>query len=79
MYTPSLNRASRLIWAVLGGAMMAAGVRRRSLWDAACGIGGCGMLLWAFAAPAIPETPERDIVDIWSEDSFPASDPPASW
>jgi hypothetical protein len=37
------------------------------------------MLLWAFAAPAAREELERDIVDISSEDSFPASDPPSTW
>ena len=38
------------------------------------------MLIWAFAAPAArEEEPMRDIVDIMSEDFFPASDPPSSW
>ncbi len=37
------------------------------------------MLLWAFAAPAASEDCVRDIVDISSEDSFPASDPPSTW
>jgi hypothetical protein len=40
---------------------------------------GTGMIAWAFAAPLIPWEPERDMVDISSEDSFPASDPPSSW
>jgi len=79
MYRLPLSAASRVIFAVLGGTMMAAGVRRRSYWDAACGTAGCGMLLWALAAPAAPEAHVRDIVDISSEDSFPASDPPSSW
>ena len=26
-----------------------------------------------------PPRPPRDIVDVWGEDSFPASDPPANW
>ena len=59
--------------------MVAAGVRRRSLWDAACGLAGSGMLVWALAAPSAQEVPTRDIVDVWTEDSFPASDPPSSW
>lgn len=25
------------------------------------------------------EDPQRDIVDIWGHDSFPASDPPTNW
>jgi len=79
MYNLSLNRASRFICAALGGAMVAAGSRRRTLWDAGCGLGGCAMLLWAVAAPAALDAPSRDIVDTWSEDSFPASDPPSSW
>jgi hypothetical protein len=79
MYTLPLNAVSRLIWAVIGGGMMVSGVRRRSLWDTACGTAGAGMLIWAFAAPSAPEATMRDIVDISSEDSFPASDPPSSW
>ena len=57
--------------------MMAAGTRRKTFWDAACGIGGCGMLVYAVAARPAPEEFYRDMVDISSEDSFPASDPPA--
>jgi len=79
MYKLALNRASRLIWAATGAALLAAGTRRRSLWDAGCGIGGTSMLIWAFAAPAAREIEARDMVDISSEDSFPASDPPSSW
>jgi hypothetical protein len=79
MYKLPLNRSSRLLWALLGTALVATGTRRNSLWDAGCGIGGCTMLLWAFAAPAAREELERDIVDISSEDSFPASDPPSTW
>jgi hypothetical protein len=79
MYTLPLNQPARLIWATIGAAMVAAGSRRRSLWDAACGIGGCGMLVYAVAARPAYEEPVRDIVDIASEDSFPASDPPSSW
>jgi hypothetical protein len=37
------------------------------------------MLLWAFAAPAVRQEYVPDMVDISSEDSFPASDPPSSW
>lgn len=29
--------------------------------------------------PTSPSRPLRDIVDVWGEDSFPASDPPANW
>jgi hypothetical protein len=29
--------------------------------------------------PASLSRPLRDIVDVWGEDSFPASDPPANW
>ena len=79
MHKLALNKASRLIWAGIGTALVAAGMRRRSLWDAGCGVGGTSMLIWAFAAPGVREEPTRDIVDISSEDSFPASDPPSSW
>ena len=76
---PSLNRATRLLWAAVGTALVAAGTRRRSAWDVGCSAAGSGMLIWAFAAPTIPDKPARDIVDVCSEDSFPASDPPSSW
>lgn len=80
MYKMPLNHSSRLLWASLGAVLLAAGSRRRSLWDAGCSVGGFGMLMWAFGAPAAPEEgPERDMVDVMSEDSFPASDPPSSW
>ena len=79
MYKLALNRASRVIWAAVGASLLAAGTRRRTLWDAGCGIGGSAMLIWAFAAPAAREEYVRDMVDIASEDSFPASDPPSSW
>lgn len=79
MNTLKLNRASRLIWAAVGTALVAAGTRRRTMWDAGCSAAGSAMLLWAFASPAVREEFERDIVDISSEDSFPASDPPSSW
>lgn len=29
--------------------------------------------------PTPPSRPLRDIVEVWGEDSFPASDPPANW
>jgi RNA polymerase-binding transcription factor DksA len=29
--------------------------------------------------PTAPPRPLRDIVEVWGEDSFPASDPPANW
>jgi len=29
--------------------------------------------------PMSPSRPLRDIVEVWGEDSFPASDPPANW
>jgi hypothetical protein len=79
MYRLALNRASRLIWAAIGATMVVTGARRRTLWDTGCGIGGSAMLIWAFAAPAAREEYVPDIVDISSEDSFPASDPPSSW
>ena len=75
----ALNRGARLLWAAVGAAMVAAGARRRSLWDIGCSAAGSSMLLWAFAAPAVPSGPVRDMVDIASEDSFPASDPPSTW
>ncbi|HEY1494063.1 MAG TPA: hypothetical protein VGF49_05950 [Candidatus Solibacter sp.] len=68
-----------MIWATIGAAMVAAGSRRRTLWDAACGIGGAGMLVYAVAARPAAEKYIRDMVDVASEDSFPASDPPSSW
>ncbi|MET7280757.1 TraR/DksA C4-type zinc finger protein [Kribbella sp. NPDC005582] len=29
--------------------------------------------------PMSPPRPRRDIVDVWGDDSFPASDPPSNW
>jgi uncharacterized membrane protein len=75
----ALNQAARLVWAAVGAALVAAGTRRRSLLDIGCRAAGSAMLVWAFAAPCAPKTPSRDIVDIASEDSFPASDPPSTW
>ena len=77
--SPGLNRASRLLMATLGTALVATGVRRRTMWDTGCGVAGSGMLLWAFSAPDVLCEPPRDMVDVASEDSFPASDPPSSW
>ena len=74
-----LNRASRLLFATLGAVLVAAGTRRNNLWDAGCGVGGSAMLLWTLAAPCAREEYVPDMVDISSEDSFPASDPPSSW
>lgn len=37
------------------------------------------MLVYAVAARPAFDEPSRDMVDISSEDSFPASDPPSSW
>jgi hypothetical protein len=79
MYNTALNHASRLLWAVVGTALVASGTRPRSVWEAGCGAAGCAMLLWAIAAPSVPGDDLRDIVDISSEDSFPASDPPSTW
>lgn len=79
MHRLPLNRGSRLLWAVLGTALVAAGSRQRSVWDAGCGVLGATMLFWTFAAPAAPEKVTRDIVDTMSEDSFPASDSPSTW
>lgn len=31
------------------------------------------------APEVVPATRATDIVDVWGEDSFPASDPPANW
>jgi uncharacterized membrane protein len=75
----ALNREARLVWAAVGAALVAAGTRRRSLVDIGCSALGSTMLLWAFAAPCVPKMPVRDSVDIASEDSFPASDPPSTW
>ena len=67
----------RLLSAAAGAAFMVAASRRRSIADAALGVGGFSLLYWAFASPSRGvQEPERDIVDIASEDSFPASDPP---
>ena len=79
MFRMSLNHASRLLWATLGTALVAAGTRRNNMWDVGCGVAGSTMLAWAIAAPCAREDYVRDIVDISSEDSFPASDPPSSW
>jgi len=74
----TLTPSQRLLSAAAGAAFMVAGSRRRSIADAALGLSGFSLLYWAFASrPRSPREPERDIVDIASEDSFPASDPPA--
>jgi hypothetical protein len=75
----ALDRGARLVWASVGAALVGAGTRGRSLWDIGCSAVGSTMLLWAFAAPCVPKMPIRDMVDISSEDSFPASDPPSTW
>jgi uncharacterized membrane protein len=68
----------RLLSAAAGAAFMVAASRRRSMADAALGVGGFSLLYWAFASPPArtPQEPEKDIVDIASEESFPASDAP---
>jgi hypothetical protein len=73
----NLNPPLRLLMAVAGVGLMAAASRRRSLADAAMGTGGFGLLFWALISPSREPEPERDIVDIASEESFPASDAPA--
>jgi uncharacterized membrane protein len=74
----TMTPALRLLSAAAGAAMIAAGIRRRSLADAGLGLGGFGLLCLAFAPEVrAPQAPARDIVDIASEESFPASDSPA--
>ena len=76
METPAMDSRLRIVCAGIGAALLAAGSRRRTAIDMVCGAVGSGMLIWAMAAPA-PKT--FDMVDISSEDSFPASDPPSTW
>ena len=64
MYKLPLNRSSRLLWALLGTALVATGTRREFTLDAGCGIGGCTMLLWAFAAPACSRNNSSAILSI---------------
>jgi uncharacterized membrane protein len=73
----TMTPALRLLSAAAGAAMIAAGIRRRSLLDAGLGLGGFSLLCLAFASPQPETAPIRDIVDIASEESFPASDSPA--
>jgi len=79
MYRFAMTPALRLLLAAAGAAFIAAGTRRRRLADAGLGLGGFGLLCWAFASPkrGAGEEPPKDIVDIASEESFPASDAPA--
>ena len=73
----TLTPAQRLISAAAGAAFMAAASRRRSVLDTCLGVGGFSLLYWAFASPARSAPhPPRDVVDIASEESFPASDSP---
>ena len=74
--TPSL----RLLAAIAGVVLMRCGARGRGYADMSRCLGGVGLLFLAFAAqgPEPSEAP-KDIVDIASEDSFPASDPPSTW
>jgi hypothetical protein len=73
----TLTPALRLLSAASGVGLMAAAARRRSIADAVLGVGGFSLLYWAFFSPARAAEPQRDIVDVASEESFPASDSPA--
>ena len=79
MNGPTMTPVFRLLAATAGTALMAGGARRRGFTDAGMGIGGLGLLCLALVAPAPERTMPRDIVDVASEDSFPASDPPSFW
>jgi len=77
MFLATLRPAVRLLFAAAGAGFMGAASRRRSMADAVMGFAGFTLVYWAFAAPSEVVGAAGDIVDIASEESFPASDSPA--